>query len=151
MTETPTGLLDSWAALLGRPMEQVQAELGLQDSVAQPDVSYIGLSGATLIYDDDVHPAQFYFQDGRLALIYVEDPGDTYPQLSPQALAAGLGQPAEVLPSRAGRNRKQYLYPERGVAYAADDDAVAFLEIFSPTTLDHYRAQLYMAPKKFIR
>lgn len=151
MTESPTELLDAWAALLGAPVEKVAAERGLAESAARPGVNYGRLSGVTLLYDDDADPGQYYFRDGRLALIYIESPADTYPALSPQALAAALGEPAEALPSRAGRQRKQYVYPDRGVAYAADDDEVAFIEVFAPTTLEGYRSELYMAPKKFIR
>ena len=77
-------------------------------------------------------------QDGRT-------PGD------PDALERELGPPAATLRSRTGADSQLRVYPERGVAYATDGSSVEILEVFPPTTLDRYQAEIYEDPGEFIR
>jgi hypothetical protein len=55
------------------------------------------------------------------------------------------------LGASSGKRFKQYVYPDLGVAFAADNETVSFLEIFPPASLDEYRATLYSEPPAFIR
>lgn len=44
-----------------------------------------------------------------------------------------------------------YAYPERGIAFATDGERVELLEVFRPTTLERYEAEIYRDPGEFIR
>ncbi len=107
------------------------------------------LTGLTRFRNWDAHPGQVYFRDGQFVLFYVEDVSREV--LSPKWLREYLGKPAAVLPSRAGKDHQQYVYPQKGVAFSADADAVSFLEIFPPTSLEEYKSQFYWDPGAFTK
>ncbi|NTV62392.1 MAG: hypothetical protein HGA65_02500 [Oscillochloris sp.] len=138
----------SWLALRGRSMEQILSDLAFPPTAIKSQARYIHCAGLFRIYDQHIHPARFYFDaDGGFVLIYLEYPATQYPDLTPEVLRSLLGERAAAAwPSRADDDHQQYIYPQQGVAFSAGYDEVSFIEIFLPTSLDHYREQFYLDP-----
>jgi hypothetical protein len=153
MSEAVADVLRDLMAYRDLTLPDMLARHGLGFDQVKHHSKYIRLAGLARVYDRDAHPGRFYFHeaDETFVLLYIEQPGRDYPQLTSPALRKYLGEPAAELPSRAGPQHVQSVYPEQGMAFSADQQEVSFLEIFQPTTLETYQAQFYMNPGTFIR
>lgn len=127
-------------------LDDAAERFGLSDDDLDRGLRYEGLSELTLAHKPAAHPGYFYFDDGRLAMLYVEAPG-----IDAAALQAELGDPEATLRSRAGKGYVQRVYPERGIAYSSKGDHVAFVEVFPPTSLERYEREIYEDPGEFTR
>ena len=78
-------------------------------------------------------------------MVYIGD-RDTLRPLDPDALMAALGGEGATMRSRAGKRVVQHVYPEAGIAFAAERDEVKLLEIFPPTTQAIYEAEIHKDP-----
>jgi hypothetical protein len=112
------------------------------------DVRYEGLAGLDRLDPETLH-AHFFFAGDRQVMLYV--PEGSLEDAHPAALEAELGPPAAALRSRTGERSAVYAYPERGIAFATDGERVELLEVFRPTTLERYEAEIYRDPGEFIR
>lgn len=121
-------------------------------SAAESDLEeadYEGMKGLAMLSNEETDPVRLYFKGDRLAVAYVGS----------QALAEGtkrevlrsLGDGATQLASRAGKASTLYVFPEKGVAFSASGQELEFLEVFQPTTLERYKAEIYEEPGPFIR
>jgi hypothetical protein len=151
MGESVEPIITRWMGWRGQTEPDLRRALDYPDEATLEEEEYIWSEGLSCLYDEETFAGHLYFRDGRLALIYIEYPGNLYHELTPEALSAALGAPAVQLQSRAGDQHIQHIYPEQGIAYSADPEEVSFIEIFTPTTLDDYRAQYYMEPPEFKR
>ena len=128
------------AELRGLSFAEVLARF---DAEVSEGVRYRGMDGLTALHNDERLPhAHFFFRGGQLQAIYIAA-GLALAGVRPAELAAELGAPAAVLDGPAGRQR---VYPAQGLAFAEDDGAVTALELFPPTTLEDYRARLWVEP-----
>lgn len=114
------------------------------------DVGYQRLSNLTQLYNPSVLPGRIYLRKGSVAMIYAGQDmleGCREPDVKAQLKGDGV-----MLPSRAGKSVTHHAYPGEGVAYSADHQGnVVILEIFSPRSLDAYKAEIYKEPGPFIR
>ncbi|MBX0331307.1 hypothetical protein K2Z83_27020 [Oscillochloris sp. ZM17-4] len=132
------------------------------DAVVDPQTAGETSGSNVTMYDQAKTPAdftsgqqqfrgEFYFRDGHFVLIYIGHPDKAYPQLTRDTLAEHFGEPVTFLRSRAGKQHRLYLYPDKGVAFSAGVREVGFVEIFHPSSLEQYQSQFYLNPGKFIR
>ena len=125
-----------------------RSELEARGAEVEDGLGYGQQKGLTRLRVPHLFPGYFYFDGGRLVLMYVNLRGEG---TSAEELRRQLGEPEAALRSRSGKRFMQYVYPDLGVAFAADREAVSFLEIFPPTSLDEYKATLYTEPPAFVR
>ncbi len=144
-------LLNTWLSLRELSASEIQKRFSISEEHVTRDTSYMKLTGLTRFRNWDAHPGQVYFRDGQFVLFYVEDQSGELQELSPNWLREYLGEPTAVLPSRAGKDHKQYVYPQKGLAFSANAAAVSFLEIFPPTSLEGYKSQFYWNPGAFTK
>jgi hypothetical protein len=138
--------LEHWLA--ARAITRAQLEAQPDVSVAR-DVSYERLDGVDRLRAPDFAPGLFFFERDALRLVYLGD--EELHDPSADALAAELGEPDQVLRSRAGAGSRMELHAGRGLAFSREGDHVDFVEVFEPTTVDRYLAEIYEDPGAFIR
>lgn len=140
--------LQRWIDLLGSSAQKLQSEFPRSRFDEDPDSTYGNLAHIALMRNKD---ALFYFDKDQLILIHVHSK-EILSKLDAQSLLREFGTPEAELSSRAGKGYTQYVFPKRGIAISSDSSGrIAFVEIFNPTSLDDYRAQLYVDPGPFIR
>ena len=83
-------------------------------------------------------------------MIYIGD-RDTLRPLDPNVLMEELGGEGATLRSRAGKRVVQHVYPEAGVAFAAEGDEVKLLEIFPADDAGGDEAEIHKDPGPFVR
>ena len=148
VSESVDALLDAWRMVLGLSLDQVRGVFEPDDVIEGGE--YQGLTGVTIVRAGDRCPGSLYLADDRVVLMYVGHV-ERWPQITPDALFDSLGEPDERLRSRAGRGHSQYLFGAGGIAFSTADDEVDFVEVFAPTTVADYVAQIYAEPPPFIR
>jgi hypothetical protein len=146
-----TGTLGEWLALRDRPAAELQAELGLEEADLPSGANFGHMTGLAMLHSPAAHPGVFFFQDGRLAVLYVEDPSAHAPDLTREALEAAVGDDAPALPSRAGKRSEVRVAADRGLAVSTSGEGADFVEIFPPTSFEDYRDRIYRKPPKFVR
>jgi hypothetical protein len=153
MDEQALQLLQEWLSFRDLSLAELVARYPAAETTIAHDAGYANLKQLTRMGDFETTPGMFFFADEQLALFYVDGMNEALEQISLPDLLAYLGEPEAELSSRAGKQHTQYVYPQQGIAFAAveDEDEIAFLEIFPPTTLAEYEAQLYIEPAPFIR
>jgi hypothetical protein len=125
-----------------------RTDLEKRGAQVEDGLGYGQLRGLTRLQVPDLFPGYFFFDAGRPVVLYANLRGE---EVRPEQLLEQLGEPEAALRSRSGKRFKQYVYPDLGVAFAADSDSVSFLEIFPPMSLDEYKTTLYTEPPAFIR
>jgi hypothetical protein len=138
--------LEDWLSLRGLSLDDAKRRLELSDDELERDVPYEGLTGLTLAHNPE-HPGYFYFRDGELAMLHVEEPTG----LDLGSLLESLGEPDARLRSRAGKRFTDHVWADRGVAVSTDGNEIAFLEVFPPRSLERYEREIYEDPGEFIR
>jgi hypothetical protein len=142
--------LDELLAFRNLSMAEIRTQLAISEENIEQNVGYEKLTQLTRLHNPDVHPGYFYFRDGKLAMLYIGD--DEYLKtLEPKVLETRLPQASAILRSRAGKHYNHYVYPSQGVAFSADSDNVSFIEIFPPTSLEKYQAEIYAEVPPFIK
>ena len=128
-------------ALLDLDEGQLVARLGGE---VERELRYEGLGEVDAVVGTG---ARVFLRDGRPVLVYLSEPED----VTEASLAAELGGPGELLSSRTGKTFNLHVHADQGVAYSADGDDVAFVEIFRPRSLAEYERDVYVDPGPFIR
>ncbi len=140
--------LREWMKLRDLSPDELQKQLGVTAEHIATDRSYGNLTGVTQWRNPGAHPGYFIFQDGKLALIYVDD-AKAMSKLAPGELRQAFGEPDARLRSRAGKKASFHVHAGQGLAYAADSDAVYYVEIFAPMSLADYQAKIYKEPPPY--
>jgi hypothetical protein len=144
----PEGLdLDEARTLLGLTESQVLARLGAGEDDVQRDVGYEGLEGLSVVHRPEAFAGRVYLRDGTPELVYFSAPEG----VTGSGLDAELGGTGAELRSRAGKMFNHHVHAEQGVAYSADGDEVAFVEVFAPRPLADYERDIYRDPGPFVR
>ncbi len=138
--------LERWLGARSVTRAQLEAQ---PDLMLARDVAYERIDGVDRLQAPDFHPGLFFFDGDRLRLVYLGEEDLSSP--SAEALAAELGEPDELLASRAGAGSRIELYAERGLAISRERDRVDFVEVFEPATAERYLAEIYEDPGEFIR
>jgi hypothetical protein len=149
MNKEALHLLQTW--LFFRDLSFMDIAARFPQVVAEENMAYAQWAPLTRLGDFDQTPGLFYFQDDRFVLFYVDGMNEDLERFSLSELLAYLGEPAAVWSARSGKRHRQYIYPQQGIAFAGVGEEVAFLEIFSPMTLENYRTHLFVEPEQFIR
>ena len=144
-------LLETWLSFRQLSIKEIKARFGISREHITHDTRYLGFTGLTGMSNPDTHPGEFYFCGKKFALFYIEDLSEELGRISPQFLEQHLGEPADVLGSRAGKQHNHYVYPEKGIAFSADSQGISYLEIFEPTSLKRYKSRMYLKPTPFTR
>lgn len=146
--------LQEWRALSHLTFEELQARLVMRPEHLDSHTSYGNLAHVVELHNKSADPARFYFREAKAKekpiAVVIEDHA-ALAALDPKDLRAELGAPREMLASRAGKEYTHFVYPERGIAFSANRDEVVLLEIFPPTTLAHYKQELYLDPGPFVK
>ncbi len=141
--------LATYTELLEQSEEQVRRTLHIGDDGGRQG-RYEGLESVTDLYNPDVFPAHVYVRDGRVEMIYIPS-GDALKGLTRDELEAELGDDGTRLRSRVGKHANHYAFPRKGVAFSSDDQAVKFVEVFPPRSLEAYQTEIYREPPPFKR
>ena len=150
MSAVPADLA-AWVELRDVSRAEIARRFGIGPGGTAEGVRYQGLGPVTRLSNMERFPGHFFFGgDDRPAMIYIGD-RDALAPLNAGELQAALGGPGATLPSRAGKRVVHHLYPESGIAFAAEGDDVKLLEIFPPTTREAYEAAVHQDPGPFIR
>ena len=142
--------LASSLALRDLPEPQVRQTLTINSGGVREDVSYEGLENVTELYNPAAFPGRVFVRDGRVQMIYLPRDGGL-DDLTPADLESQLDSSYVELRSRAGKRFRHRVHPDLGVAYSASGDAIAFVEIFSPRSIQAYQAEIYREPPPFKR
>jgi hypothetical protein len=137
--------LDEWMALRDASLAQARAELGAENAELVADAGYGQMDGLTMLHAPDAHPGIFFFRDGRLAVLRVEDP-----DVDGGELLARVGDEAPTLRSAAAKHALVHIRAEDGLAVADEGGRIRYIEIFPPTTFEDYRSRIYQPAPKFI-
>lgn len=140
--------LREWMALRDLSQDELQKQLGVTAEHIATDRSYGQLTSVTQWRHPGAHPGYFIFQDGKLALIYIDD-AKAVSKLEPGDLRQAFGEPEARLRSRAGKKVPFHVHAGQGLAYAADSDTVHYVEIFPPMSLADYQARIYKEPPPY--
>ena len=138
--------LDELIALRDLDREAVSERFTI-GNVAE-DVAYNDIDNVDRLDPEDL-PAHFFFRGDRQELLYV--PQNGLADVVPSALVSEFGEPAGHLASRAGSESELLVWPDRGVAASTDGEALEWLEVFRPRSLDAYRAEIWYDPGEFIK
>ena len=133
---------------LGR--EQVLTLMRVAPDAVVNDVAYEKVDGVSRVSNGSVFPGHFFLRGAEVAMVYVGDPG-FLASLTPAGIEAELGGKGSTLRSRIGKTSNQHVYPDRGFAFAETDNVVEMIEVFSPMSIEDYRARIYNDPGPFIR
>jgi hypothetical protein len=137
-------LFSAWRMVIGLPIEAVVAafEPSADDVIA--DGNYQCLEGLTIVHAPPPSPGSLYLRDDQVVLMYV-DHLERWPQITSDAIVQTLGEPDQVLRSRAGRGASLLLYATAGFAVSVSE-SVDFVEVFAPTTVAAYTDDVYSVP-----
>lgn len=142
--------LEACREVLGLQPQELLARLDLANAEVREGLRYEGMSGLTMYYNPERFAGRIYVREGKVAIVYVPS-GEELRKTSPVELARQLhGKPAD-LRSRAGKEFTHHVYAEQGVAFSDDDEAIRFVEVFPPRSLDAYKREIYRDPGPFIR
>ena len=144
--DAPPALIDRFAELRDLDRATLLDRVGRTEADVRRDVAYRGLEHVDTVTSQGAH---IYLRGDRVALIYGDDLSFESPSASEMQRA--LGGEGEMLASPASKRGVVHVYPEHGVAVSEEDDHVQFIEVFPPTTLDRYRAEIYREPPRFIQ
>lgn len=150
---TRKSLLSEWLALSHLNFDEIKTRFHMRAKNLNSHTTYGNLAHVVELHNASAHPARFYFRDAKpdgKPVAIVIDADDLRAPVGPKELRTELGAPRDMLASRAGKDFTHYVYPERGIAYSANADSVAYLEIFPPTTLAQYEQELYLDPGPFV-
>jgi len=140
--------IQEWVKLRDLSADQLQQKLGLAKETQAPDRSYSKLNPVMKWHDPQRHPAHFIFQDGKLVLIYVDEQS-AMSKLNVETLRRDFGTPDAQLRSRAGKRPLLNVHAGQGVAFAADNERVYYVEVFHPMSLADYQARIYVEPPPY--
>jgi hypothetical protein len=147
----PTDLAP-WVELRDLTREEIASRFGIGPDGTADGVKYQGIAPVTRLSNLSRFPGHFFFEPGAAtpAMVYIGD-RDTLGPLDPDELMQALGGEGATLRSRAGKHVVQHVYPEAGIAFAAERDEVKLIEIFPPTTQEYYEAEIHKDPGPFTR
>jgi hypothetical protein len=132
--------------------EEIASRFGIGAEGTAEGVRYQALEGVTRLSNLSRFPGHFFFVPGRdtPAMVYIGD-RDTLRPLDAGELIDALGGEGARLRSRVGKKVVHHVYPEPGIAFAAEGDEIKLLEIFPPTTQEAYEAEIHKDPGPSIR
>ncbi|WP_413262550.1 hypothetical protein [Floridanema flaviceps] len=142
--------LNDLLAFTNLSKEEIRTRLSIAEENIEHNVKYEKLAQLTRFHNSNAHAGYFYFRDGKLVMLYIGK-NELLEKLDPKTLQDKLGEEGIRLRSRAGKKFNHYVYPAKGVAFSADNQSVRFIEIFPPTTLEEYKAEIYEEPQPFIK
>ena len=132
-------------ALRDASLAQVRAELGAEHAELVADAGYGQMEGLTMLHAPEAHPGIFFFREGRLAVLRVEDP-----DVDGGDLLARVAGGAPTLRSPVAKRARVHVRAEDGLAVADEGGRVRYVEIFPPTTFEDYRSRIHRPAPKFI-
>ena len=135
-------------ALRGADLATVCARTGVDPGSRDADVRYEGLTDVERL--DGPGAPRVFVRGDDVVLVYA-GPSVVPEGLSSDEVAAAVGADGEVLRSRQDKSAGLHVVAEQGVAWSESGGEVGFLEVFPPTDLDTYRAQVYREPPAFTR
>lgn len=130
------------------PKEEIRRRYGIQPEHVEEEAEYGKLEDLTLLHNPLEHPARFFFEQDKFAILYLAKA----PDLNAAQLLKELGGEGEKLRSRAGKQYIHHVFPEQGVAFStqtANPTEVRILEIFPPQSLAAYKKRFYSDPGTF--
>ena len=151
MKSRTVSLLEEWLALRSLSFAEALTRFSVSAEDAEADLGYGELENLTGLGNLPNCPGYFYFRDGSFVLFYVDKMADEVDELQLQDMLDFLGEPQAVWRSNIGKLQMVYVYAEKGIAFSASDDEVAFVEIFNPLPLAEYEAKFYVNPSSFER
>lgn len=138
-----SGLAD-WLALRDASLAQVRARLGAEAAELVPDAGYGQMTGLAMVHAPG-DPGHYFFADGRLAVLRLEEP-----DVDAGELLERVGADAPTLRSAAGRHVWVHVSAPDGLAVAEDHGRVAYVEIFPPTSFEDYERRIHQPPPTFV-
>jgi hypothetical protein len=148
--KNPVFNLDNCLAFRNLSMEEIRRQFSISEENIEHNVKYEKLTQLTKLHNQNYHPGHFYFRDGKLVILYIGK-NEQLEALDPKFLQNKFAEEGIRLRSRSGKTFNHYVYPEKGAAFSADSHSVRFIEIFPPTSLEAYKAEIYEEPQPFIK
>lgn len=142
--------LDEQLSLRNLSMEEIRKKFSISEKNIEYNVKYEKLVTLTKLHNKNYHPGHFYFRNGKLVMLYIGE-NEELKEISSKLLQSNFAEEGIKLRSRAGKTFNHYVYPDKGVAFSADSKSVRFIEIFPPTSLEAYKAEIYEEPQPFIK
>jgi hypothetical protein len=148
---TPIPTLEKWSALIGDSFENIRKKLSASENEFADGRAYQKLKNLTWMHSPNADMAHYYFREGKLLLVYLNEAVPEVKGLRPDELIQSLGTPSDqdYLRSRAGKTATQLAYPEQGIAFSYEGDEVVFVELFAPMPRKEYLETIYEDPGNF--
>lgn len=141
-----------WLLVLrGFNLKDVLEMYGFTDSEIEKNAAYEKLENLTAIGDKDSEIPMFFFRGEKQAIMYLTAEMLRKLKLTPDDFYKKFGKQYVELPSRAGKNHRQIVYPAQGVAFSTAGANLDFLEIFPPTTIAAYQSEIYRTVPAFTK
>lgn len=140
--------LEELLALREMDAAAVAAALGVEEKIRESITGYEGLSEVDAL--DDGPGIRCLLRGEEVILVYVGRSG-LPAGLDHDALVAAAGSEGRSLRSRQGKRAELHVVADAGLAWSEVGGEVGFLELFPPTTFEHYRATIYQEPPPFKR
>ncbi|MCB9795842.1 MAG: hypothetical protein H6741_24360 [Alphaproteobacteria bacterium] len=140
--------LSDWLSLRERPRAAVLEALQVDEAAVEHGLAYGPTTGLDMVSSPQVSPARVYLRGEEVVVVVIRP--DSLGGLDPDTLAQRF-PPEDYLPSRAGKAFEHAVAAGAGVAWSDDGQRVAILEFFPPTTVEDFKARLYVEPGTFTR
>jgi hypothetical protein len=135
-------VVDRWTALRDRSRDDVEHAA----TAAAPGVAYNRIEAVDRYSTPE---GEFYFRGPNLVMVHISERVLRDEPAGPVIAELGDG---ERLQSRAGKDSILWVWADRGLAASVSyNDRLEFVEVFPPTTIEHYRDAVYREPRPFIR
>ncbi|MFT3773293.1 MAG: hypothetical protein QM820_48560 [Minicystis sp.] len=142
--------VDRWLSFRDLSQTQIMTRIGADARHVRRGVKYQRLTNLIEVRNEKADPAFFHFRDDKLVLLYVSGK-EALGALRAPALYAQLGGRGVELASRSCHSCVLHVYPQKGVAFSSEGDDLNFVEVFPPTTIEAYQAEVYIEPTPWLR
>ncbi|MGB1206179.1 MAG: hypothetical protein ACPG5B_11065 [Chitinophagales bacterium] len=141
-------IIETTSQLINLSETELLTKLEIKPTHIENNLQYEKIKNVTCYHNPDVHQGHFYVKNGEIQMIYISNE-KVLKSLSFNDLQQQYGPAEQDLRSRVAKYVQQYVYPEIGLAYTADDEKIYFIEIFPKTTMENYLATIYETPPIF--
>ena len=143
--------LDELVQLVGVSESELMERWGDAPVSRSAPRDYEGLKGLTLLQSPSQPGVYAYLKDQRVTLVHVAG-GTALAGADATVLREVLGPAAGELRSREGKQYRLYVWPEAGIAASLRHaHEVGFVELFEPTSMESYEADVYIDVGSFTK
>lgn len=125
-----------------RKMSESSTDRELFDEEIEKNCEYGSIKNLTMKKGTDDFPSRIYFQNGKFLILYLDQSNELLYEFSAEELFIHLGNPLHKLKSHT-EDLEINVYTDLGISFAAKDNRVLYIEIFTPMSINEYKENFY--------